>query len=126
MSSHTVLVLVAAMMMSVGCATTSRPVEKSVTDFEQVAGSWSGWAQGSSGGFFRGNFLIRPNGRYRLAGQGAYFTEGHLTLEGGIVRFGNRSSSWTGKLTLVEARGAEYLRFVLDSGVLWMELERGP
>jgi hypothetical protein len=114
------------MMLSVGCATTSRSVEKSVTDFEQVAGSWSGWAPGSSGGLFRGNFLIRPNGRYRLVWEGAYFTEGNLTLENGIVRFGNRSTTWTGKLTLVEVRGAEHLRFVLDSGALWMELERVP
>jgi len=101
-------------------------VEKSVTDFEQVAGSWSGWAPGSSGGLFRGNFLIRPNGRYRLVWEGAYFTEGNLTLENGIVRFGNRSSAWAGKLTLVEGRRGEYLRFVLDSGTVWMELERVP
>jgi hypothetical protein len=125
-SSGTIWVLVGALMISVGCATTSQPVEKSVTDFRQVAGSWTGSKSGAEGTFFRANLLIRPDGQYRLAWERARFSESRLVLEGGTVRFGHGSGSWMGKLTLVEERGAEYLRFVLDSGDLWMEFERAP
>jgi hypothetical protein len=116
--------LVLLSLLLTGCAIASR-TEKPVTDFKQVAGSWTAWVPGASGTIFRGDLLIRSDGGYRLAWERAYFTESRLALEGGSLRFGH-SGSWTGRVVLVEERGAEYLRFVLDTGALWAEFQRAP
>ena len=80
---------------------------------------------GSAGGILRGDLLIRPDGGYRLAWERVYFTESRLEIEGGTVRFGH-SGRWTGRLVLVDEPGAEYLRFILDTGALWAEFQRAP
>jgi hypothetical protein len=113
------------MVLSAGCATTPRPTERVVADLQQVAGSWTAWVPGPSGGIFRGDLLIRPDGGYRLAWDRGYFTESRLTLERGTLRFGH-SGGWTGRVVLVEERGAEYLWFLLDTGTLWAEFQRAP
>jgi hypothetical protein len=46
--------------------------------------------------------------------------------EGVALRFGNPSSTWSGKLTLVDGHGGEYLMFALDNDTVWMELDRAP
>jgi hypothetical protein len=88
------LITAAAVLVSLlltGCATASR-AENPVTDFKQVAGSWTAWVPGASGTIFRGDVLIRPDGSYRLAWERGYSTEGRLTLEGTTVRFGHSGS----------------------------------
>jgi hypothetical protein len=78
---------------------------------------------GASGNLFRGDLQIRPDGSYQLAWERAYFTESRLRLDGGTLRFG-QSGSWTGRVILVEDGGAEYLRFLLDTGTQWAEFQR--
>ena len=51
--------------------------------------------------------------------------QGQFMVEGGVLRYGAETAgSWRGKATLLlDDRRKQYLRFVHDTGVLWMEFE---
>ena len=116
-------VLVVALVTTAGCATTTTPVETAVTDFKQVAGAW----KSTSGSASRVTLIIQTNGKYWMAVERDAALQGQLMVEGGVLRYGSGTTgSWRGKATLLDDRGKQYLRFVQDTGVLWIECERGP
>jgi hypothetical protein len=120
-----VWVLVGALAVATGCATTSPPAEKSIRDFKQVAGTWRGWTTSTSGSALRATLVIQPNGSYLLTVEQNAAFPGQLTPLNGVLRYGEGTTGrWKGRVALVEDRGKEYLRFVHDTGELWTEYER--
>jgi hypothetical protein len=116
--------LLCGLLLTAGCATAPPAVEKPVTDFKQVAGSWNGSAWGDSGTAFRANLIIQTDGKYLIVIEQNPAFPGQFTLEGGALRYKHGTGRWVGKATLIEERGREYLRFVHDTGALWIEYER--
>ncbi len=118
--------LLAVLLTACTTATIFDAVEKPVTDFKQVAGSWNGWLQERGYRPFRVNLIIQIDGQYQLVFERNPSFPGQLTLEGGVLRYGKGTTGfWRGTVTLVEERGKEYLRFVHDdTGALWIEYER--
>ena len=126
MSRGAARVLVVALVTTAGCATTTTlvettPVETAVTDFKQVAGAWTS----TSGSASRVTLIIQTNGKYWMAVERGAALHGQFLVEGGVLRYGaGTAGSWRGKATLLlDDRRKQYLRFVHDTGVLWMEFE---
>ena len=112
MRSGAARVLLVALVTTAGCATTTTPVETAVTDFKQVAGAWTS----TSGSASRVTLIIQTNGRYWMAVERGAALQGQFVVEGGVLRYG------AGKATLLlDDRRKQYLRFVHDTGMLWIE-----
>ena len=120
MRSGAARVLVVALVTTAACATTTTPVETAITDFKQVAGAWTS----TSGSASRVTLIIQSNGKYWMAVERGAGIQGQFMVEGGGLRSGaGTAGSWRGKVTLLDDRGKRSLRFVDDTGVLWMEFE---
>ena len=115
-------VLLAALTLTAGCATTT-PVPIAVTDFKDVAGAW----RSTNRSALRASLIIQANGKYWMAVERGAGVQGQLIVDGGVLRYDTGpAGAWRGTATLLEDRGREYLRFTHETGQLWIECERGP
>jgi hypothetical protein len=116
-------ILTAVLVLASGCAATSShaPVEAPVTDFKQVAGAWR--TTGDSA--LQGSLIIQTNGRYWMRMGYIAALQGQFRLEGGVLLYElGPASPRRGRATLIDAQGIEVLRFIDDSGAIWMECVR--
>jgi hypothetical protein len=122
MTRGRVWVLVWILVLTAGCSTTATPTP--ITDLNEIAGSWNGWTKTAGGGEFRVNLLVQVDGQYRMIIERSHVYYGRLIRDGSGLRFRHGTDNWAGTVTLLEEPGLEYLRFVVDSGALWMQFER--
>jgi hypothetical protein len=117
MTPRAVWVLIAALTLTAACATTN---ELPITEFNQVAGAWA--TSGRSA--VRGRVIIQTNGKYWMTLGSDAALQGQLSIEGGALRYDlGPGGSRRGRATRVVERGKEYLRFVDETGQLWIECE---
>lgn len=122
MTSGRVWGWVGAVLLTVGCATT--PASTPVTDLKDIAGSWNGWTTAAGGRDFRVNLLVQIDGQYRMIIERSHVYYGRLIRDADGLRFRHGTDNWAGTVTLLEEPGVEYLRFVVDTGALWIQFER--
>jgi hypothetical protein len=114
--------VVGAVMLTAGCATA--PASTPVTDLKDVAGLWNGWTTAAGGEDVRVSLLVQVDGQYRMILERRQVYYGRLMRDGEGLRFRHSTGNWVGSVTLREEPGVEYLRFVLDTGALWIQFER--
>jgi hypothetical protein len=118
--------LIGVLALTTGCASSSKSAEVPVTEFKQVVGVWNGWIAGGEGTPSRVRLVVQSNGKYWTAVEGKAGFQGQLTLEGGALRYSaGPNGQWRGRAVL-EEREKEHLRFLHDTGEVWMEYERAP
>jgi hypothetical protein len=122
MTRGRVWVLVWVLVLTAGCSTTATPTP--VTDLNAIAGSWNGWTKTAGGGELRVNLLVQVDGQYRMIIERSHVYYGRLSRDRSGLRFRHGTDNWAGTVTLLEEPGVEYLRFVVDSGALWIQFER--
>ena len=103
--------------LTVGCATTR---DLPITEFSQVAGAWT--TSGRSA--VRARVIIQTNGKYWMTIGSEAALQGQLTIDQGALRYDlGAGGTRKGRATRVLVQGKEYLRFVDDTGQLWIECE---
>jgi hypothetical protein len=109
-------------LATIGCATTA-PTPRTITDINQLAGSWHGWI-GCYGcpERFRASLEVRPGGYWQMTTRSNPARYGKFGIVNGVLMHGN-DGWWSGPVTVVEERGREYMTLRRQNEV-WTEFDR--
>jgi hypothetical protein len=118
---------------SAGCATV--PTLQTITDTKQLVGVWRGSVPcRDCPSYLPASLLIRDDATWtatvdrnsaretQLLAQ-ASDLHGALGIVDGVLRWG-QDGRWYGRVTVVEARGYEYLSMLNVNGQVWIEFQR--
>jgi hypothetical protein len=114
--------LIGVALLTAACGTT--PSATVTNDLKDVAGTWSGWTKTASGADLRVNLLVQVDGQYRMIIERSYVYDGRVIRAPDGLRFRHGAGSLAGTVTLLAEPRIEYLRFVADTGALWIQFER--
>jgi hypothetical protein len=91
--------MIVAGLSLAGCTVTGGAPEATAstqsrsTQFEPLAGTWSGTLQRADGGSRPITIVMRADGRYRWTSGTTHITDGRLTMRGSEIRYTNEAGS---------------------------------